>query len=503
MGQREHDMPVADVEQIGALALDPPGLRQGLALWAVTVAARGVLDRHGPAVLALRLEPAERGGAAVRQSVHDPLLLGREPMGLAVRISALAQDVRDLQRRPRRRRCMVGMGHRSALGGTRELQQVQGRRGGARLVVGEMQVAHGRADGAVPEAALNDVQLDPSLKEPGGIAMPQRVDPAGLVDPSLLLGSTVNVCWPMARHRSAEKLVGEDPGLGTYAAPIIAQLLQQPGRERDVAVLAALPLIYAQTHPLRIDIPDLQAAKLARPKPRSIGRDQQGPVLAVGGDAEQPHQLVVVEEFGQDRRRLGARQVEMRFGQAERDAVEEADAVTGAVAALPGQPPLVVQEDEVVLDFLRRDPVRAAGVMKGEAGDGVEVGLLGVVGEAANGHVVDHALTKLCHGVSPSWSDRLRRHTHALAREHSGRRLSISQGEREPHRAPPHQADGPRQLAWCRKLLATPGGQDTPPRNAAQFNYTYADSKGYCLAKRRSLTPLNPSWHIFRPAERD
>ena len=71
VGQGEHDMPVADVEQIGALALDPPDLREGLALGAVTVAARGVLDRHRPAVIALRLEPAERGGAAVHQRVDD------------------------------------------------------------------------------------------------------------------------------------------------------------------------------------------------------------------------------------------------------------------------------------------------------------------------------------------------------------------------------------------------------------------------------------------------
>ena len=43
----------------------------------------------------------------------------------------------------------------------RKLQQVQGRRGGLRLVVSQVQVAHGRTDGGVPEAALDDVQFDP------------------------------------------------------------------------------------------------------------------------------------------------------------------------------------------------------------------------------------------------------------------------------------------------------------------------------------------------------
>ena len=202
----------------------------------------------------------------------------------------------------------------------------------------------------------------------------------------------------MARHRPGEELAGEEPAFGTYPAPVLAQLLQEPGRERDVAVLVALALVDAQAHPLRVDIADAQAPELARPKPRGVGRHQQRPVLAVGGDAEQPHQLVVVQELGQGRRRLGARQVEVRLGQAERDAVEKANGVASAVAALPAQPPLLVQIDEVVLDFLRRDPVRAAAVVTGEAGDRVEVGLLGVLGEAANGHVVDHALTKWRHG---------------------------------------------------------------------------------------------------------
>ena len=127
-------MPVVDVEQIGALTPDPSGLREGLTLGAVTVPARRVLDRHRPALVAMRLEPAERGGATVHQRVHDLVLLGREPMRLTISIATLAQDVR---------RCVTDMSHRSGLAGPRELQQVQGRRGGGSLVVGQMQIAHG------------------------------------------------------------------------------------------------------------------------------------------------------------------------------------------------------------------------------------------------------------------------------------------------------------------------------------------------------------------------
>ena len=79
-----------------------------------------------------------------------------EPMRLPVGAGALAQDVGDLQRRPASRRWVGGKGHRSGPGGTRELQQVQWGRGGRGLVHGQVQVAHRRADGGMPEPALDD-----------------------------------------------------------------------------------------------------------------------------------------------------------------------------------------------------------------------------------------------------------------------------------------------------------------------------------------------------------
>ena len=114
-----------------------------------------------------------------------------------------------------------------------------------------------------------------------------------------------------------------------------------------------------------------------------------------------PHQLVVVEDLGQGRRRLRAGQVEVRVRHTEGDAVQEAHAVAHAVAALPAQSALFVQVDEIVLNLLGGDLVGTAPVVTGEPCDRVEVGLLGVLGEAADGHVVDHALTQRCHRSSP------------------------------------------------------------------------------------------------------
>ena len=96
--QREHHVPVADVEQVGALLLDPLGLCERLALGAVPVPARGILDRHRAAFVALGLEAAERGCATVYQVVHDPVLLRQQRMRRAIVIGACAQDVGHLQR---------------------------------------------------------------------------------------------------------------------------------------------------------------------------------------------------------------------------------------------------------------------------------------------------------------------------------------------------------------------------------------------------------------------
>ena len=105
--QGEHDVPVADVEEVGTLALDPPGLRERLALGAVTIPARCVLNRHRPAVLAARLESAECGGTAAHQRVHDPLLLDREPMRLPA-AARVAPDTLSTKRSVRASRPEIG-----------------------------------------------------------------------------------------------------------------------------------------------------------------------------------------------------------------------------------------------------------------------------------------------------------------------------------------------------------------------------------------------------------
>ena len=91
--------------------------------------------------------------------------------------------------------------------------------------------------------------------------------------------------------------------VGTVTAPVLAQMLQEPRREGDVAVLVALCSCSTRrhTHPSGVDIRDLQSTEFAGTKPRGVGGHQHGSVLEVVGDGEQAHRLVVIEDLGQRR----------------------------------------------------------------------------------------------------------------------------------------------------------------------------------------------------------
>ena len=126
----------------------------------------------------------------------------------------------------------------------------------------------------MPEAALDDGQLYSGFEQPGRICVPQGVDTARLGDCGLLFGSLVDMPGPVAAERASQEFIGEQPGLGTLATPVLAQLRQQPRREGDVAVLVALALVDTQQHPFGIDVAQAHPPNLARPQPRGIGRHQ-------------------------------------------------------------------------------------------------------------------------------------------------------------------------------------------------------------------------------------
>src|SRR5581483_3852600 len=79
---------------------------------------------------------------------------------------------------------------------------------------------------------------------------------AGLID---------GILAEMAAGRVARK----EPGAGSFRAPPVAESLQQPGGEHDIAVLLPLTLLDADHHALAVDIGWFQADDLGRIFPRS------------------------------------------------------------------------------------------------------------------------------------------------------------------------------------------------------------------------------------------
>ena len=261
--------------------------------------------------------------------------------------------------------------------------------------------------------------------------MPQRVDPSGLADPSLVFGALVDARRRLTAHRALEGSSGEQPVPGSVTVPVLAQQLEQPRRQGDVAVLVALALVDPQTHPGGVDIGDLQSTQLAGTKPRGVGGHEHGAVLEVGGDGEQAHQFVVTEALGQRGGDLGAGHIEVGVRQPEGDTEEKAHAVANGVAGAPVQPVLLVKEQEVVLDFWGGDLVGATAIVPGESGDRAQVRRHSAVGESANGHVVDQALTQRCQGSSPLRCERVPRHTNGQDRRCSWHPIPGNVGRRE------------------------------------------------------------------------
>jgi len=73
----EDDVEVWHCEELGSSVLKPLGTRQGLALWAVAIAARVVADALVAAGVALLDMAAERGRATLLDRRHDAALRGR------------------------------------------------------------------------------------------------------------------------------------------------------------------------------------------------------------------------------------------------------------------------------------------------------------------------------------------------------------------------------------------------------------------------------------------
>jgi len=195
--EREDGVEVLDGQKLALACLQPPGLREGLALRAVAIAA-GVVGRAlEPAGIAPLDVPAEAGRATDLDGVHHREVRGRQGVVAAVRFAVQAEDVGDLPARPLGAGWHVGTGgghgsrlfHGLKVAG---LEKVQRTRRGIQLLAGDLDVADGRANRIVAHEQLDRADVDARLQQVGGEAMAQRVNAALLVDSRSFLGLAVD-----------------------------------------------------------------------------------------------------------------------------------------------------------------------------------------------------------------------------------------------------------------------------------------------------------------------
>ena len=152
-----------------------------------------------------------------------------------------------------------------------ERKRVQRAGGGLQMAVRKVQVHGGRLQVAVAEQKLNGAQIDAGFEQVRGERMPQRVrvGPAWLCRPGarparrrtrppLLLIGCFQVAVPPACGKQPRSWFVLQP------APILAEGVEQPGAEHDVAVLAALAAGNVDRHAPGVDIADIEAGPTRR-----------------------------------------------------------------------------------------------------------------------------------------------------------------------------------------------------------------------------------------------
>jgi hypothetical protein len=108
-----------------------------------------------------------------------------------------------------------------------------------------------------------------------------------------------------------DRLVGnvtlEKPALRPHCTPVVAQRLQQLGREHDVSILLPLALIHTDYHPLAVDIGELQANGLRDAQAGSIAGGQNRSVFSAADALEKVKDFLWTENDGQFLGFLGCR----------------------------------------------------------------------------------------------------------------------------------------------------------------------------------------------------
>jgi hypothetical protein len=160
-----------------------------------------------------------------------------------------------------------------------------------------------------------------------------------------------------------------------------------------MVVLAALALLDPDQHARAVDVAHLERHDLGDAQSSAVGRAQRGPVLRTRRRFEQPRHLLDTQHQRQLARLADERETAGEIGPVERHGEEEAQRRDRAVDAWR-------LEARLRLVHLEAAQVLGCGLVGGateEGGEGLHIAdivMLRLGGEAAHGHVLDHALAQ-------------------------------------------------------------------------------------------------------------
>src|SRR5687767_2987124 len=97
---------------------------------------------------------------------------------------------------------------------------------------------------------------------------------------------------------------GEQVDLRLSPFPVVAENLQQPWRQRHVAILSAFTLTDMDHHSLTVDVFNLQAGKLGSPHARGIQRREHHAMIGVAGRLDEFGDFVLAQDCGQTKGQL-------------------------------------------------------------------------------------------------------------------------------------------------------------------------------------------------------
>ena len=164
-----------------------------------------------------------------------------------------------------------------------------------------------------------------------------------------------------------------------------------------MAILAALALLDPDQHARRVDVGHLERHDLGDAQPGAIGGAEGGLVLRPWCRLEQPRHLLDAQHQRQLARLVDDGETARQIGPVERHGEEEAQRRDRAVDARRLHAGLRLVQLETAKIFGRRRVGRAADEGR-ERLHATDVVAARVLGEAAHGHVFDHALAQRAAG---------------------------------------------------------------------------------------------------------